>query len=356
WVETYTLRDLDASPLRQYRVDGGNGAGHWSIHRDYVWRGATLLAAVRNVGLQVVPETTHFLHPDHLGSPRLITDETGNTVAQHVYFPFGEEATPPSTDEVLKFTGHERDPLGAGTTDDLDYIHARYYSPHLGRFLSVDPANRYEPTKKPQAWNRYAYGHGNPVLKIDPDGKDALAVTYVGYRVGTPFGRRALGHSGITIVKSGRTKYYEFGRYGSGGGGRVRIRGPLPDLQLGKNGLPTKASLKTYLHALTKVAGQNKPVQGAYFVNDQADAMLGFATARESDPSKQGAYSATGNNCATFCEDVLEAGGEDLDVSMINSPANVMQELQDVADFSVSYDPSTGELTVTCEQDSACPE
>ncbi|MGD2114648.1 MAG: RHS repeat-associated core domain-containing protein [Acidobacteriota bacterium] len=171
WVETYTLRDLDASPLRQYRVDGGNGAGHWSIHRDYVWRGATLLAALRNVGLQVAPETTHFLHPDHLGSPRLITDETGNTVAQHVYFPFGEEATPPSTDEVLKFTGHERDPQGAGTTDDLDYMHARYYSAHLGRFVSVDPSGASRDLRRPQSWNRYAYALGNPLRYVDPDGQ-----------------------------------------------------------------------------------------------------------------------------------------------------------------------------------------
>jgi len=233
-------------------------------------------------------------------------------------------------------------------------MHARYFSAHLGRFMSVDPSRRSKPTTNPQQWNRYAYAHGNPVLKIDPDGRDALAVTYVGYRVGTPVGRLALGHSGIAIVKSGRTKYFEFGRYAPGG--RVRYRGPFPDLRLGKNGLPTKASLKKYLKTLSKVAGQGKPVQGAYFVNDTADTMMTFAKEREADSSKQGEYSATSNNCATFCEDVLEAGGEDLDVSMVNTPANVMQELQDVANFSVSYDPGSDELTVTCQQGSACPE
>jgi RHS repeat-associated protein len=116
----------------------------------------------------VVPEETRHLHPDHLGSPRLITDETGNTVTQPVYFPFGEEATPPSTDEVLKFTGHERDPLGAGTTDDLDYMHARYYSPHLGRFMSVDLASGNP--RIPQSWNRYGYVLGNPLRFTDPFG------------------------------------------------------------------------------------------------------------------------------------------------------------------------------------------
>jgi RHS repeat-associated protein len=119
----------------------------------------------------VAPETTHFLHPDHLGSPRLITDETGNTIAQHVYFPFGEEATPPSTDEVLKFTGHERDPLGVGTTDDLDYMHARYFSAHLGRFMSVDPDPQSVDMARPQSWNKYSYVLGNPLVYVDPRGE-----------------------------------------------------------------------------------------------------------------------------------------------------------------------------------------
>jgi RHS repeat-associated protein len=113
----------------------------------------------------------HFLHPDHLGSPRLITDDQGNTVAEHVYFPFGEEATPPATDEVLKFTGHERDPLGPGTTDDLDYMHARYFSAHLGRFLSLDPTKRSARQELPQSWNRYAYTVSNPLKYVDPDGE-----------------------------------------------------------------------------------------------------------------------------------------------------------------------------------------
>ncbi len=73
------------------------------------------------------------------------------------------------------------------------------------------------------------------------------------------------------------------------------------------------------------------------------------------DPSKQGDYSLLGNNCATFCEDVLDAGGENRDVSLINTPENVMQELQDVADFSAYYGPEEDKLTITCGGD-VCPE
>ncbi|MCP4686182.1 MAG: RHS repeat-associated core domain-containing protein [bacterium] len=267
---------------------------------------------------------------------------------------FGEEASDPFQDQMrIKFTGHERD-LGNpnGTGDDLDYMHARFCSPITGRFTSVDPEFHRRPTTTPQRLNRYAYAHNNPLLKVDPDGRDALAVTFVGYGVGTQVGRLPLGHSGITISKNGLTRYYEYGRYEPGGA--VRYRGPFSNFELGANGLPTKASLKKYLSQLTSVVGQNRPVESAYFINDQPDAMLDFLQERREDPSKQGAYDRFSNNCATFTEDVLEAGDESLDVSFINTPNNVMQELQDVADFTVSYDPENDELTVKCDA-GVCP-
>ncbi len=49
-------------------------------------------------------------------------------------------------------------------------MHARFYSPLNGRFLSVDPA-RSAARDAPQSWNRYAYGRNNPANRIDPDGK-----------------------------------------------------------------------------------------------------------------------------------------------------------------------------------------
>jgi len=59
----------------------------------------------------------------------------------------------------------------------LDYLHARYYSPHLGRFFSVDPQNRYRAQGNPQLWDRYTYTAGNPLKYIDPNGKD-LKIVY----------------------------------------------------------------------------------------------------------------------------------------------------------------------------------
>ncbi len=74
----------------------------------------------------------------------------------------------------MRFTGHERDyNVTTGTTDDLDYMHARHYSPHLGRFFSFDPVGGNP--RVPQSWNRYAYVMGRPLVYTDPEGLSAYA-------------------------------------------------------------------------------------------------------------------------------------------------------------------------------------
>jgi RHS repeat-associated protein len=161
---TTTIRGLDGKVLRIYNQPFG---GTWNWERDYVYRDGQLLASVepRSDGGE---DTVHF-HLDHLGSPRQMTDAAGVQAAFHTYYPFGEEATDPSQDDVeLKFTGHERDENGGGA-GVLDYMHARYCSPSLGRFTSIDPKMGTE--EKPQRWNRYVYTLNNPLLFVDPTGE-----------------------------------------------------------------------------------------------------------------------------------------------------------------------------------------
>ena len=155
----------DPRPRRQ----GAAGAPEqrwdvWTVLKDYVYRDGALVAAVTPA------ETVHF-HPDHLGSPRLVTGTGGAFRAYHLYHPYGAEATAISQDtERMKFTAHERDMGVAGSAaDDLDYMHARFCSPLTGRFLSLDPAGGR--LNRPQSWNRYSYALGNPVKWVDPTGE-----------------------------------------------------------------------------------------------------------------------------------------------------------------------------------------
>ncbi|MFN0141274.1 MAG: RHS repeat domain-containing protein, partial [Pyrinomonadaceae bacterium] len=132
-----------------------------------------------------------YLTNDHLGSPRINTDQNGAITTRHDYHPFGEEIATSQRTSVLgyitdtvrkKFTGYERDDETA-----LDYAVNRYHSPNLGRFTQVDPYNiifekeKGEDAKEvarilnkyladPQNWNRYAYVVNNPLKYSDPDG------------------------------------------------------------------------------------------------------------------------------------------------------------------------------------------
>jgi RHS repeat-associated protein len=161
-LSRWTLRDLSNRVLREYQ----NNAGVWSVIRDYVYAGKNVLASVAPG-----QSPLHF-HVDHLGTPRLITNSAKQQVAFHAYYPFGEEATAFNQDtERMKFAGQERDLASlAGAGDDLDFLHARFYSPLTFRFLGVDPVIG-KPTT-PQSWNRYAYALNNPIRIVDPSGME----------------------------------------------------------------------------------------------------------------------------------------------------------------------------------------
>jgi RHS repeat-associated protein len=115
---------------------------------------------------------------DHLGSVALVTGPTGAKVSDKEFLPYGQTNFPDvnalDNTEQMRLTGHERD-LGVTTgvnaeADDLDYMHARYYRPIWGRFLSVDPV--IGKPNLPSSWNRYSYVRGNPLVATDPTGRE----------------------------------------------------------------------------------------------------------------------------------------------------------------------------------------
>ncbi len=165
--ETYILRSLAGQTLREFTVTGIDSPATRAWQKDYLYAAGNLLASVKTDGAG--GEDIRHYHRDHLGSPRLITDASGSEVGRRTYLPYGEMVTDTASDESHKYTLHERDENFAGTDDDLDYMLARYYSPHLGRFLSCDPERGR--AERLQTLNRYAYAWGNPVKHVDPDGR-----------------------------------------------------------------------------------------------------------------------------------------------------------------------------------------
>ncbi len=104
-----------------------------------------------------------------------MTGDGGYLAAAYDWYPYGTRMRTglagSASDSRRVFTGHERD-LATG----LDYMMARYYSQSIGRFLGVDPMlSAIKDSRLPARWNRTAYALGNPVVLLDPDGRDVIA-------------------------------------------------------------------------------------------------------------------------------------------------------------------------------------
>jgi len=112
--------------------------------------------------------TTYFIHADHLGSTRLLTD-MNKAIAQNLdYLPFGENNSSDSGISTHEFTGNQRD-----GESGLDHTLFRKYSSQLGRWTSPDPAGRRAVSlSNPQSWNRYVYVLNNPLNLFDRTGLD----------------------------------------------------------------------------------------------------------------------------------------------------------------------------------------
>jgi RHS repeat-associated protein len=107
----------------------------------------------------------YFYHPDHLGSSSWITDGKGYAIQHLHYLPFGEDWVDQrnaSWSAPYTFSAKEKD-----VETGYSYFGARYYDSGLSIWLSVDPMSDKYPNLTP-----YAYCANNPVILVDPDGRD----------------------------------------------------------------------------------------------------------------------------------------------------------------------------------------
>ena len=112
----------------------------------------------------------YFFVSDHLGSSSFITDVGGDAVQHLQYMPpdsyrDGEDyiyQRNSSWNVPYTFSGKEKD-----SETGYSYFGARYYDSDLCIWLSVDPLADNSPSM-----SCYMYTAGNPVMLIDPDGRD----------------------------------------------------------------------------------------------------------------------------------------------------------------------------------------
>ncbi len=187
----------------------------------------------------------------------------------------------------------------------------------------------------------------------EDDSAEALLISFPDFKIDTesPLGEvGGLGHAGVLLInKKGVTRYYEYGRYKTKDGTKGRVRKEsVPNVIIGPDGKATPASLETCLATISAKSGKKGRIDAAYFQNVNFEVMEAYAQSKlkESNPEykeydkKRAPYTLSGNNCATFAENVITQD-KDVDKPSIwmHSPVNTVSEYQDEGNAKVSYDP-----------------
>ena len=164
----------------------------------------------------------------------------------------------------------------------------------------------------------FGYADGSPVDAVDPNGLDAIGITYRGYRVTTPVGRLPLGHAAVVAVnpRTGGTRYYEYGRYSPRSQDVVGARLPeeqgnvqrrrVPDVAIGRDGRPTEASLQRLYDFISRNYGQKRPVDATYYPDASYRAIADYANSVANDRNRE-SYSFPGNTCYSFRNNAIRS-------------------------------------------------
>jgi RHS repeat-associated protein len=118
---------------------------------------------------------TRYQLGNHLGSASLELDPDAQVISYEEYTPYGStsyqgvRAATPSA-KRYRYSAKERD-----AETGLYYYGARYYAPWLCRWTASDPVGIKDGV------NTYWSFHDNPVLFVDPDGRDKVPANFVEY-------------------------------------------------------------------------------------------------------------------------------------------------------------------------------
>lgn len=130
---------------------------------------------------------------DHLGNNRIVANYGGDVEQTTHYYPFGGitgHSTNQST-QKYKYNGKEYDTMHG--LNQYDYG-ARQYDPAIAQFTTMDPL-----CEKYYHISPYAYCGGNPVNRVDIDGRDIYEFSKTGEVTIKPDGTE---DSGSEVVNS----------------------------------------------------------------------------------------------------------------------------------------------------------
>lgn len=125
------------------------------LTRDYLYQPSTYKPLAMRLGTDC-----YFFHTNHAGTPERISNASGKMVWSARYESFGEAHIEVAlVENPLRFQGQYYD-----DETKLHHNRFRYYSPRIGRYLSVDPIGLLG------GHNLYTYVGNDPVNRTDPLG------------------------------------------------------------------------------------------------------------------------------------------------------------------------------------------
>lgn len=146
-----------------------------TLQRQWTTSLFSLILLFLSVFVHAGGEYITYLHPDIQGSPLVATNDQGLVIWQESYAPWGQReikdtaSAYPALGSSIWYTGQEEEQaLG------LYYYGARWYSPDIAQFYSIDPAP--VTVDNPRSFGRYLYGNNNPIRYTDPDGRTAVDI------------------------------------------------------------------------------------------------------------------------------------------------------------------------------------
>ena len=128
--------------------------GDGSIQRQYVYLGRMLIAVE-----EAANDQWYFVHNDHLGTPKLVSDAQAKVIWRGEAAAFGSTQSTGELSFSFRFPGQTED---AATGYFYNYF--RDYDPRLGRYLQSDPIGL------SGGINTYGYAMSNSIVFVDPNG------------------------------------------------------------------------------------------------------------------------------------------------------------------------------------------
>ena len=121
--------------------------------------------------------TAQYNITDHLGNVRSVVSSGGTVLQSTDYYPFGlafSDSNIPSNRYLYNGKELQDYTIGTAYLGTLDYG-ARHYDARIARWTVPDPM-----TEKYYGLSAYGYCAGNPVILVDPDGKDIWEIDSFG--------------------------------------------------------------------------------------------------------------------------------------------------------------------------------